>query len=40
MVIELYVFFTSVKGESEGKVHLKTGHQGPEGSRGAALLFP
>jgi hypothetical protein len=35
VVIELYVFFTSVKGKGkgkgEGKFHLRTGHEGPEG---------
>ena len=25
--------------EGKGKVHLRTGHEGPEGSGGIALLF-
>jgi hypothetical protein len=27
------------KGKSQGKVHPRTGHEGPEGSRGIALLI-
>jgi hypothetical protein len=28
------------KGKGKGKFHPITGHEGPEGSRGIALLFP
>jgi len=33
------LFYYTVKGKGKGKVHTTTGHDGPEGRRGTALLF-
>ena len=29
-----------IKGKSKGKVHPRTGHEDPKGSRGIGLFFP
>jgi len=33
------MWFTGVTGKGNGKVYSRTGHEGPEGSKGITLLF-